>query len=121
MNTAGMIRRKGKRYMVTRESGRGAYSEVDGKRIAPEKIQIPVIASVQPATPEDLISLPEGADRTVERKRFYSVAPLQTNRTEKLLRGDLVEIQCVDFRVESVIHWDDYSMAVVVIENTNVN
>lgn len=121
MNVESMIRRlRGKNYTVTRVNADGEISEVDGSFVPGETISLQILGSVQPIQARDLVTIPEG-DRVRERFRFYSLHRLLNDRVSKLRKGDDIAINCEAFRVESVQHWPNYSMAIVVRVNTNAN
>lgn len=118
MNIPAIIRRvKGsKKYTVLRHKG-GAYNALTGvfEGAPPEEIQI--VGSSQPATPDELVSIPEGT-RDKERRRFYSFPDLKNVDAHKLAKGDTVKnIDGKDYRVETVEHWPGYSKSVVVTVN----
>lgn len=121
MNVNAMIKRLGgKKYPVTRMASDGSYSGTDGSYIPGATRTIQVLGSVQPATAEDLVSIPEG-DRTRERFRFYSFQPLKNNDTEHLRKGDVVPYRGQNYQVESVKHWPNHSLAIIARVNTNAN
>lgn len=122
MDAAGMIKRRlgSKLYTVTRAGAAGSYSPTDGTFTDGTPTTVQVQGSLQPATVNDLISLPEG-DRDRESFRFFSVPPLQNNNTPNLNRGDLINVSGVTYRVASVQHWQVYGRAIIVRENTNAN
>lgn len=121
MNVNGMIKRLGgKTYTVTRANADGAYSTEDGTFVAGATVTVPVLGSVQPATPEDLVSVPDG-DRTRERKRFYSQPALNTQDTAALRKGDVVDVDGQLFKVESVGHWANHGKSILVSVNSATN
>lgn len=121
MNVAGMIRRlSGKNRTVTRVDADGAYSTEDGTFQPGDTITFPVMASVQPATPDDLVSIPEG-DRDRERFRVYALCNLNNVIVSKLRKSDLIDIDGVSYQVESVEHWPNHSKSIVVRVNTDAN
>lgn len=124
MDIVGMIKRsKGaKFYTITRESGPGAYDQDNGGVFVPSATTtLQIWCSKQPLGFKDLETLPDGADRTIERHRFYSFPDLRTNQTSVMTEGDRVQINESTFRVESIAHWPNYSLAIIVKENTSVN
>lgn len=120
MNVAGMLKRHGKDYTVTKITADGSYSGTDGTFIPGSSATSTVRGSLQPATPDDLLSIPEG-DRTKEAYRFYSVIPLQNADIAKLRKGDRVSVSSAPFEVKSVEHWPNHGKAVIVRVNTNAN
>lgn len=122
MNVTAMIRRlRGQKYKVTRANSDGSYSATDGSFVAGVTITFDLMGSVQPLNGEDLISIPEG-DRTTERFRFYSFAPLQTNDTARLRKGDVVDVNGVNYQVEGGLdHWPTHTKAIIARVNTNAN
>lgn len=123
MNVNAMIKRLGgKKYIVTRAlaDSEGAYDQTNGTYVPGDTEQLEVLGSVQPMTSDEIVSIPEG-DRTRERYRFYSAAPLKNIKTVKLQKGDLVLINDEQFEVEKVDHWPNHGKAIVVRVNTNEN
>lgn len=119
MNIAGMIKRLGgKYYTVTRPNTDGSYSEIDGVFQPGPTKTLSILGSLQPMSPEDLVSVPEG-DRTTERFRFYSQVPLKNLDAPALRLGDMVDVDGVNYRVETVEHWQKFTKAVIVRNNTN--
>lgn len=119
MNAAMIKRLRGKKYNVTRMAS-GSYSATTGLFVPGSTTVIPILGSVQPLTYEDIISIPEG-DRTTERYRFYSFAPVQTNQAPSLAHGDVISVSGIDYKVEKVAHWPNHSKAIIARVNSATN
>lgn len=110
-------------YVVTRANADGAYDQTPGnggKFIPGASTTITINASIQPATPDDILTLPEG-DRTKESFRFYSYPELKNIDVSRLREGDVVPYRAANYRVASVEHWPNYSKAIIVRVNTDDN
>lgn len=121
MNVSALIKRlKGKNYTVTRVNANGTYSTEDGTFNPGSTTTLTIMGSVQPATAEDLLSIPEG-DRTRTRYRFYSDPPLKIQDTAALRKGDLVELTDGSYEVESLKTWPTHTLAIIAKVNTDEN
>ena len=73
---------------------------VDGEYVEPAPVVEPLIGSVQPATPKDLNSAPEGEE---------VIAGLKVYTKKSLKNGDiLVDTTGLKYRVFSIVPWQDY-------------
>lgn len=124
MDVVGMIKRtKGALlYTITRTNGTGSYDQTGARGVfvpgTTETLQI--WGSKQPLGFKDIESIPEG-DRTKESHRFYSFPDLRSNDTQRMAIGDTLPINESTFRVVSIAHWPNHSLAIVVKENTGDN
>lgn len=126
MNIAGMLRRlPGKKvFTVTRESA-GSYDEATGLFTKGPVTTLRITGNLQPAGPDDMISVAEG-DRDKVRYRFYSVDPLRNLVSgTKNAKGDRLSCPDVDngaeYEVETVENWPGFTKAIIMRVNTNEN
>lgn len=121
MNVNGMLGRlKGRNFTVTRVSGSGSYSPTDGSYTGGTTETLTVLGSLQPMTPDELVTIPEG-DRSRERFKLYTASALRNIDPVRLAKGDTVDVDGVPYEVESVEHWPNHGKAVIVRVNTDEN
>jgi hypothetical protein len=82
------------------------YQDMEFKRS--ETINIPIMASVQQASPADIRKLPEG-ERIIEAKMLYSVSEIRASDDTKMIIADIVvDLQGHNWKVQSVDHWQNF-------------
>jgi len=89
------------RYVVTRP---GPTTFVGGRVTPGVAASFSVDAAVQPATPKDLLRLPEG-ERSWERLVFFTTDELRTADASKNRLGDRVAYKAKTYEIESVTDW----------------
>jgi hypothetical protein len=121
MNVAAMIKRLGgKEYTVTRASADGSYDDSNGSFVPGATETLSVLGLVQPMTPDELVSIPEG-DRTRERFRFYCATALKQIDTSTGRPADTVDLDGVPYDVDNVEHWPNHGKVIIVRKNTDGN
>lgn len=78
--------------------GGGPVTFVKGRAVQPAQTTVTILASIQPATPNDLKQLPE-LERTEEIIKVFSADPLYTANEEAQTPADIIIWQGKHYRV----------------------
>jgi hypothetical protein len=100
----GAIDRLGSTYEYKRLAA-GTY--VDGKWIEGAEIIGTIVASIQPLTPQETQTLPEG-ERSSEFIRIYTATKINKVNEAAMTKGDKITYNGRDYEVKKVEDWTAY-------------
>ncbi len=105
LRLSGTLRRFSTGSYLVQHQPVGSY--VKGKFVAnPNPEQFYIIASIQPATPQDLLRLPEG-QRTKDSITIWTETVLQEPDAISGAQGDTVYFGNRQYQVERIFQWAD--------------
>ena len=100
----GAIDRLGSTYEYKRLAA-GSY--VNGNWVEGAEISGTIVASIQPLTPQETQTLPEG-ERSSEFIRIYTATKLNKTNEVALTKGDKITYNGRDYEVKKVEDWTAY-------------
>jgi hypothetical protein len=98
-NSAALIESMDAQSVTRKRYGVGSY--VGGVWVQPTPVVMAIRASVQPATGEDLVSLPEGR-RERETFKIYTVTDLRSGDEPLQIKADVLTLYGSEFEVQQV-------------------
>jgi hypothetical protein len=105
MSAANLIKRFGQNVVVKRDTNPEA--RVKGKRVDDIRTEFTIIASVQPAQPDEVLDESPGNERNSAAIKLYSFDELKAAEVENQLKSDLVVYLGEDYEVQQVDKWID--------------